>query len=152
MVDSMTAPAIDLYDPRTYLESAPHEAFTELRATSPVYWQDIPGQPGYWALLKHADVEYVARTPTLFSASLGGIVLEDGDEESLAGQREMLLAMDPPRHRWYRRPLIPSFGLRTIAGLEDRIREISRSALDAVDGRDEVEFVQEVAAVLPTTV
>lgn len=148
----MTAPAIDLYDPRTYLDSAPHEAFTRLRASSPVYWQDIPGQPGYWAILKHADVEHVARNPLLFSASLGGIVLEDGDAESLAGQREMLLAMDPPRHRAYRRPLIPSFGLRTIAGLEQRIREITREALDAVEGRDQVEFVQDVAAVLPTTV
>ena len=148
----MTAPAIDLYDPRTYLDSAPHEAFTQLRASSPVYWQDIPGQAGYWAVLKHADVEHVARNPLLFSASLGGIVLEDGDAESLAGQREMLLAMDPPRHRAYRRPLIPSFGLRTIAGLEQRIREITREALDAVEGRDQVEFVQEVAAVLPTTV
>ncbi len=148
----MTAPTIDLYDPQGYYDSAPHETFAKLRATTPVYWQEIPGQAGYWALLKHADVEYVARTPQVFSASLGGIVIEDGDEESLAGQREMLLAMDPPRHRWYRRPLIPSFGLRTIAGLEERIREISRDALLAVEGRDQVEFVQEVAAVLPTTV
>jgi cytochrome P450 len=144
--------SVNLYDPQTYFESAPHQAFTELRATDPVHWQDIPGQPGYWMLLKHADVEHVARNPQLFSASLGGIVIEDGDEESLAGQREMLLAMDPPRHRWYRRPLIPSFGLRTIAGLEERIREISRDALAAVERRDQVEFVQEVAAVLPTTV
>ena len=150
--DSGVTASIDLYDPQTYSDSAPHEAFARLRATSPVHWQDIPGQPGYWAVLKHADVELVARTPGVFSASLGGIVLEDGDEESLAGQREMLLAMDPPRHRWYRRPLIPSFGLRTIAGLEDRIREITRNALGAVEGRDQAEFVQDVAAVLPTTV
>ncbi len=50
-----TAP-VDLYAPETYLEAPPHELFAELRRTNPVYWQDIPGEPGYWAVLKHADV------------------------------------------------------------------------------------------------
>ena len=145
-------PIVDLYDPQTYAERAPHEELAELRRTQPVYWQDIPGQQGYWAILKHADVEHVARNPQIFSASEGGIVLEDMSDERLAGQREMLLAMDPPRHRLYRRPLIPSFKQRTMATLEDRIREICRETFAKVRDQDEVEFVQDVASVLPTTV
>ena len=145
-------PIVDLYDPKTYAERAPHEELAELRRTQPVYWQDIPDQKGYWAILKHADVEHVARNPQIFSASDGGIVLEDMTDERLAGQREMLLAMDPPRHRLYRRPLIPSFKQRTMATLEDRIRQICRETFDKNSGRDEVEFVQDVASVLPTTV
>src|SRR3954453_22233344 len=99
-----TAETIDIYSPETYLDGAPHELFAYLRRTSPVYWQDIPDQLGYWAVLKHADVERVARNPLLFSASEGGVVLEDLEREQLENMRGMLLAMDPPRHNDYRRP------------------------------------------------
>lgn len=151
-VASPAADGIDLYDPGSYAAGPPHEEFARLRAVSPVHWQEIPGQAGYWAILKHTDVEHVARNPLLFSAARGGIVLEDFPEEQLESQRQMLLAMDPPRHRAYRRPLVPEFGRRTIAGIEARIREISRAALAAVAGRAEVEFVHDVAAAIPTTV
>ena len=70
--DALTA---DIYDPDGYVDGPPHEVFTELRRTDPVHWQDIPGQAGYWAVLKHADVMTVAKEPNLFSASEGGVVL-----------------------------------------------------------------------------
>ena len=40
-----------------------HEVFDYLRAHHPVFWQDMPDEPGYWAVLKHADVVEVARQP-----------------------------------------------------------------------------------------
>ena len=143
---------IDLYDPATYASGVPHGELARLRAASPVHWQDIPGQAGYWAILKHADVEYVSRNPGLFSASRGGIVLDDFPEEQLQGQRKMLLAMDPPVHRDHRRPLVPRFGRRAIAELEGRVRQVCREALAGSVGRGEVDFVRDVASVLPTTV
>ena len=90
----MTEP-VDIYDPDGYVAGPPHAVFEELRRTSPVHWQDMPGQPGYWAVLKHADVMHVAREPVLFSASEGGVVLEDLDPPTLEMMRHMLLAMDP---------------------------------------------------------
>ena len=39
----------------------------------------MPDEPGFWAVLSHADVVHVAREPVLFSASEGGVVLEDLD-------------------------------------------------------------------------
>ena len=53
--------------------------FAELRRTQPVFFQEMPDEPGYWAVLKHADVVHVAREPVLFSASEGGVVLENLD-------------------------------------------------------------------------
>jgi cytochrome P450 len=141
---------VDLYDPDGYLESAPHAAFAELRRTDPVHWQDVPGQAGYWAILRHADVEQVARHPELFSSEAGGIVIEDLDPPRLAQMREMLVAMDPPRHRDYRQPLVRRFMPRIVAELEDRIREISRTILRGAG--PEVEFVHDVAARLPSQV
>jgi cytochrome P450 len=64
----------------------------------------------------------------------------------------MLLAMDPPRHVDYRRPLSPVFKARAIANMEVRIREICREIMtEAADKRD-VEFVHEVTSTLPSRV
>ena len=142
---------VDLYSPAAYVDGPPHATFAELRRTTPVYWQDIPGQPGYWAVLKHADVIHVSREARLFSASEGGIMLEDAHPEQLLRMRNMLLAMDPPRHVDYRRPLAPSFKAKVIAGLEDRVRAICRDIFDRV-GDGEVEFVHDVTSGLPSQV
>ena len=93
----MTA-TIDIYDPDGYAAGPPHELFAELRRTQPVFWQEMAGEPGYWAVLKHADVVHVAKEPTLYSANEAGVVLENLTPEALEGMRMMLLAMDPPKH------------------------------------------------------
>jgi len=143
---------IDLYSPDTYLNGAPHDEFARLGREEPVYWQDIPGQEGYWAILRHADVVHVSRNPLLFSCEAGGVVLEDLDPERLARMRDMLLSMDPPRHIAYRKPLAPEFAQRVIAGMSDQIRLITREIfLNAASQRD-VEFVHEVVGPLPTQV
>ena len=127
--------AYDLYDPDGYVAGPPHDVFTRLRTEEPVVWQDMPGEPGYWAVLRHADVVRVAREPVLFSAATGGVVLEDLPPESLAMMQDMLLAMDPPRHLSYRRNVSPEFTPKVMARLEPRIREICTTILDDVDGR-----------------
>jgi cytochrome P450 len=141
---------IDIYSPDIYVDGPPHEVFEHLRRTDPVHWQDMPDGTGYWAVLRHADVVHIAREPVVFSASEGGVVLEDLDPDALAMMRNMLLAMDPPRHVAYRRPLADNFKGRVIANLEPRIREICREILAGVDG--ETEFVHEVTAHLPSQV
>jgi cytochrome P450 len=147
----MTA-SIDLYDPDGYAAGPPHELFAELRRTQPVFWQDMPDEPGYWAVLKHADVVRVAQEPTLFSAHEAGVVLENLTPQALEGMRMMLLAMDPPKHVAFRRPLAPSFKARVMAQLEGRIREICREIMRDAAERGEVEFVHDVTASLPTQV
>ena len=120
------AAAPNLWDPDVFTGGPPHEFLAELRRTQPVYWQDMPDEPGFWAVLTHADLTAVAREPVLYSASEGGVVLENLDPENLEQMRGMLLAMDPPKHVAYRRPLAPSFKARVIGGLEGRIRTICR--------------------------
>src|SRR5262245_24099303 len=143
---------IELWDPDAFVDAPPHEFLAELRRTQPVYWQDMPDEPGFWAVLKHADVTTVAREPVLFSASEGGVVLENLDEAGLAGMRNMLLAMDPPRHVAYRRPLVPSFKAKVIGSMEGQIRAICQTIMERAREQRELEFVHEVAAHLPTQV
>ncbi len=148
----MTVAAANLWDPDLFTSGPPHELFDELRRTHPVFWQDMPDEPGYWAVLTHADLTAVAREPVLYSASEGGVVLENLDPENLERMRGMLLAMDPPRHIAYRRPLAPSFKARVIGGLEGRIREISREIMASAKEQRDLDFVHDVATLLPSQV
>jgi cytochrome P450 len=148
----MDVSTVDIFDPDTYADGPPHEAFAELRRTDPVHWQPMADGGGCWAVLRHADVSYVAKHPSVFSASLGGVVVEDLDPEQLSMMRMMLLAMDPPGHAQYRRPLVPHFGRQVIAGLEDRVRSICREVLAAAGQPGELEFVHEVCAKVPSQV
>src|SRR5205807_8173499 len=85
---SVTIPDTALIaDPGVYEHGVPHEAFARLRRSSPVVWVDqpaivLPGLPpmpasGFWAVLRHADVEEVLRSPRLFSSYLGGTQIFD---------------------------------------------------------------------------
>lgn len=147
-----TRPAIDIYSPDIYVDGPPHELFSELRRTQPVFWQDMPDEPGYWAVLKHADVMRVSKNPRLFSASEGGVVLENLEPAQLEMMRHMLLAMDPPRHSAVRRPIAPHFQARVIADLEERIRGICREVLERAGDTGDVEFVHDVTSGLPSQV
>ena len=153
--------AVDIYSPDGYADGPPHELFARLRRERPVCWQEVPEQAGYWAVLRHADVVHVARHPEVFSASEGGVIIEDLDPESLESMRDMLLAMDPHRHTDYRKPVAPEFKARVIGRMEDRIRAITAGILDPIRSRvragtgasgTEVEFVHEVSARLPSAV
>jgi cytochrome P450 len=140
-------------DPDTYVDGPPHERFDEARRLEPVQWVELDNEPGYWAVLRHADVVHVAKHSEIFSASEGGVVVEDLDPVSLENMRDMLLAMDPPRHTAYRRPVAPEFKARVIAGLEERVRVITREILDQAHAMGpELEFVHDVCAKLPSRV
>jgi cytochrome P450 len=143
---------VDLYDPDTYAGAPPHEVFAELRRTQPVYFQEMAGEPGYWAVLKHADVVHVAREPQLYSASEGGVMLENLGPAALDMMRNMLLAMDPPRHVEYRRPIAPRFKARVIARMEEQIRAICREIMAEAATKQDVEFVHDVTSSLPSRV
>lgn len=151
----------DIYSPDSYAAGTPHEVFDALRAESPVAWQDTPEWGGYFAVLTHEAVVQASRDPAIFSASTGGVVIDDLDEQSLQAMRGMLLAMDPPRHGAHRKPLAPSFKARVIGEMEGRIREICGSIFDEItasaDGGErgdsiEVDFVHDVTARLPSQV
>ena len=145
------AVAVDLADPDTFVDGPPHEALAELRRSDPVHFCEMD-DGGFWAVLKHADVVKVARSPGLFSASEGGVVIETLAPDQVEAMRGMLLAMDPPRHLDYRRPMLAHFGRTVIGRMEDQIRGVCVDIMEKVDTSSEVEFVHHVTADLPSRV
>jgi cytochrome P450 len=148
----VTALIVDLSSPDSYVASPPHEYFEYLRRHDPVPFVPMANEPGFFAVTTHADIVHVSRHPAIYSASLGGVVMEDLVPASLEVMRDMLLAMDPPRHLAYRRPLAASFLAKVMGELEGRIRTICREIMTRVAGQGTVEFVHDVTSSLPSQV
>ena len=157
----MTPPRPDtevVFDPATYVNGVPFEALARLRRAAPVAWvPEIPvlgwpEGPGFWLVLRHAEVESVLRRPELFSSALGATQIRDpATPGALRYVRRMMLNMDPPEHARLRRLLSRSFTPRAVAKLENRIRGHARTICDHVlkGPRGEVDFAKDVAADLP---
>jgi len=144
--------SFSLGDPGVFVDGVPHEAIAEMRRASPVAWQEMEGQAGFHAVLGHAEVVAVSRQPELFSSSEGGVVVEDLAPDDLEMMRSMLLAMDPPRHGRYRRPLANSFKAKVIGRMEDQIRSICLDLMAEAREAQDVELVHGLAGRLPTQV
>ncbi|MBM3670983.1 MAG: cytochrome P450 [Actinobacteria bacterium] len=149
---AVTLEDIDLYNPDVYVDAPPFEALAYLRRECPVFRQEMPDGTFYWAVLKHHDVVEVARNPLVFSAEVGGVVLEDQPPEQLEQTKNMLLMMDPPRHSTLRKNVYPHFRPRQIQQLEVRIREICRDLVAKGIEMGDVEFVHDLAALVPSEV
>jgi len=147
-----------VFDPATYVRGVPFDALARLRHDTPVAWvPEIPvlgwpEGPGFWFVLRHADVESVLTKPKLFSSSLGATQIRDpATPQALSYVRRMMLNMDPPEHSRLRRLLSRSFTPRAVAQLEDRIRGHARAICERVLAapRGECDFAKDVAADLP---
>jgi cytochrome P450 len=147
-----------VYDPATYVEGVPFAALARLREHTPVVWAEEvpvlgwPGGPGFWLVLRHADVQQVLTQPRLFSSWLGATQIRDpATPEALGYVRQMMLNMDPPGHSRLRRLLARSFTPRAVARLEQRIRGYARALCDRVLAGDggECDFAKDLAADMP---
>lgn len=142
-----------LLDPATYSEGVPFDLLARLRREEPVAWIDEPDGPGFWLVLRHADVQTVLGHPEIFSSWLGGTQTRDpATPDALRYVRRMMLNMDPPEHTRLRRLLARSFTPRAVAQLEDRIGAHARAIVArATGGRTggRLDFVKDVAADLP---
>ena len=147
-----------VFDPATYAEAVPFEALARLRRDRPVSWVEEtpvlgwPAGPGFWLVLRHADVESVLKQPRLFSSWLGATQIRDPASPGALGYvRRMMLNMDPPEHARLRSLLARSFTPRAVARLEERIRGHARALCErafAGPGGD-LDFAKDVAADLP---
>ena len=123
----------------------PYPAYRELRATSPVCWNDVTN---FWALLKYEDIRYVSSNPALFSSAKGITIPDPGLPNPV--QEGNLIFSDPPRHRQMRKLVNSGFTRRQVAVLEPKIREIVAGILDGIEPDSVHEFAEEIAAPLPT--
>jgi cytochrome P450 len=106
-----------------------------------------PG-PGYYALVRHADVVEASRHPEVFSSSRGATGIADLPAEFNEYFGSMI-NMDDPRHARLRRIVSRAFSPRMIARFEDDVRRAATEVVDDLLAAGPCDFVSHVAARLP---
>jgi cholest-4-en-3-one 26-monooxygenase len=148
---------IDLSDLDVFAERCPHDWFTYLRETAPV-WQNPPteasGNEPFWNVTSYELIQEVHRSGTLYSHQTGpgrdgagGITLTD--LEAGRGPGLQMVMTDPPQHTSYRKLVNSGFTPRMIRRLEDAFRLRTTAILDQVTPAGSCDFVTSVAAELP---
>ena len=142
---------LEVIDPDHYeRHGPPHAAWARLRREAPLAWcEGVQGMPPFWAVTRHADLVRFSRDPARFqNAPLVAIF----PAEQLTPDEPLLrhlLGMDPPDHRDYRNLLAKHFTPRAIEAKRAAVAAQVDAILDAAMERGEIDFVTDVAAVMP---
>ena len=164
---------IDLVTPSLYgTRGYPWAEWDLLRREAPVYWYDRPNVGPFWAVTKYRDIQHISRDPETFISSQRLVVRHAGSGEGADGGSDSgsdgggdfvipnLINMDPPEHTKYRSATNRRFSPRGMRLLEERIDEIAEDVIDDAAahlvsqlpdraGRQEMDFVRDVAAKMP---
>lgn len=152
---------INLCELGQFESGCPEAAFRTLRQQAPVWFHpanaQAPDGEGFWVISKHADAKAVLKNHQVFSSETGygarvggGTTLGDMSTDMAPGV--VLAMMDPPKHDDIRALVGQGFFPRTLALLEQQVGQLCDDILDQLAGRQEVDFLDEVAAQLPLQV
>ncbi|MBD3009885.1 MULTISPECIES: cytochrome P450 [unclassified Streptomyces] len=143
--------AVNLVDPKTYLEHDMDAYWRRLRADHPMYWhRPVDGKPGFWVASRYADVMALYRDNQRLTSEKGNVLvtlLAGGD--SAAGQ--MLAVTDGQRHKDLRNVMLKAFSPRALAKVAALVRVNARRMIAEAVRRGEGDFAAEVASVIPLT-
>jgi cholest-4-en-3-one 26-monooxygenase len=142
----------DLVDPERFARNGyPHAVWKRLRAEAPVAQFAPPGFQPFWAITKHADIVEVSSQPLRFSSAYG-ITLASSEQRLVPLGSEMVVMLDPPRHRPVRKLASRRFTPRAVQAHRADIERIAVEILDTAatgSATGECDFVESIAAPLP---
>jgi len=144
---------VDLNNLDTFQAGTPHDQFKLLRNQDPVHrHKGAPGEEDFWCITKHADLKRISKDPATFSSEAKATLINDPHPEMLPGLQQIMLNMDPPRHRQYRAIINKAFTPRMVQNLEAGLDRLVKRILDDVSERGECDLVEDIAAILPMEV
>jgi cytochrome P450 len=134
----------DLLDPAKYVDTQPYALFRHLRETDPVRWQEEhDGGPGYFALMRHADVKALETDSDTFASSPTTIISDtavQGDE-----LHQHLIFSDPPHHTPHRKLLSPELSVVAVRSQQEVLEGLCHDIVDRVVEQGECNFVDDIA-------
>lgn len=147
--------SLDLADPRLWDDGVPWDIFAALQREPGIHWspqENVPGEGGFWSIVRYDDIFTVTRDFETFSSEKRGIFLVDDIGVPLDIQRLQMISMDPPRHSRLKKIVGKAFTPVRIAQHEDHIRKIVTAVLDRVADTPSFDLVAEVARPIPARV
>jgi cytochrome P450 len=144
-----TAPSLDLLDPAAFDGGQPHETFAWLRDNDPIHWHEEPEGRGFWAVTRYEDVKVVGHDAEAFSSSPGIMIPDVGDG---LGAARMMISMDGPDHKRYRRLAVPDFIPKAVREMLPRVQALATQIIDGVIEKGECDLVADVAGLMPSYV
>jgi cholest-4-en-3-one 26-monooxygenase len=141
---------IDLTNLDNFTCGPPHVMLSLLRREAPVYFHPERNGPGFWAVMRHADVLAVSKDAETFSSERRGTMIFD--EPDFLDRPAMLTQMDGERHSRYRNLVSRGFTPRMVERLEPFLRSLVAKILDRALELETCDFVQTVAGELPLQV
>jgi methyl-branched lipid omega-hydroxylase len=104
--------------------------------------------PGYYALVRHADVVEASRHADAFCSANGATSIADLPAEFNEYFGSMI-NMDDPRHARLRRIVSRAFSPRMVARFQDNAQQVAAAIVDELLATGPCDFVSHVAARLP---
>lgn len=127
----------------------PYPAYEKLRKEDPVHAVRFPdGQQG-WMVTRYSDAEEVLKDPR-FIKDMSKIY--GGSMDMLSVFTQNMLFADPPDHKRLRGLAQKAFTPKMISGMRGRIQEITDELLEAMEGKDRVDLIDDYAFPLPIIV
>jgi cytochrome P450 len=127
----------------------PYPVYRKLRAEDPLHAVRFPdGQQG-WMVTRFADAEEVLKDPR-FIKDMSKIY--GGSMDMLSVFTQNMLFADPPDHKRLRGLAQKAFTPKMISGMRSRIQEITDELLSAMEGKEQVDLIDEFAFPLPIIV
>lgn len=146
---------VDLTDFSYFDDGPPYELFARMRSEANPHWNALTGsdEPGFWSFTRFADIAAISRDSDTFSNARGGVfATRNGGAVPLEALREILLAMDAPRHTKQRKVIHGVFTPRLVARREAHVRNTVTELLDDVIEKGSCDFVGDIAVELPLRV
>jgi cholest-4-en-3-one 26-monooxygenase len=139
--------SVELTTQELWADGPPLELFKEMRSKCPIHrtehFEEFPEEDGFWSVTTAEDIHTVSRDWETFSSERGGVLAASGGFPLELAQA-MFIGMDPPKHDRLKALFQRGFTPKRIAEHEQRIREITRAALDRLDGRETADLVADV--------
>ncbi|MFD1173385.1 cytochrome P450 family protein [Oceanobacillus picturae] len=128
----------------------PYPAYTQLRNEEPVARVLLPDGQYAWMITRYDDALEALKNQK-FMKDYRKLYEEDESDYSSVFSKNMLFA-DMPDHRRLRGLVSKAFTPQMIAGMRDRIQEITDELLDEIGGQETVNLIDAFAFPLPIIV
>jgi len=154
-VDALTAEHV--LGPQEFADHGyPHAAWKMLREEAPLRYFGMGPRPGFWAVVRRADIVWLSKQPERFlNAPRVAVFADSPPPDPSRPNRELLrhlLNMDPPDHAEYRNLASAWFTPRAISRRRPEIERIADDLVEEIADRDEIDFVEDFTAPLTLSV